>query len=127
MSNDSKLAKIAQGVRRRSKRPFTDAIVEGLDEAMPEDVCKALKLPRGTVWARGIQIAALRTAVMGVKGVQQRKDLRESIEGKATQRIEMLSAEDRKIEFVVRYEELPRKVEKVLDAVKVEEEVNGEE
>jgi hypothetical protein len=65
-----------------------------LESPLPKEIAVAMKLPSGSLWADAIATAAARLALKSTEaGVAQRKELREAIEGKATQRIEWQSDE----------------------------------
>lgn len=88
---------------RPKKRILSESYDELLREPLPEHERKALGLPPGTTWARAISLARGRHALTRA-GVLSAKEMREATEGKASQRIELSSPEDRGFEVVVTFE-----------------------
>jgi len=101
---------------RRRKRPLTEAYDELLRMVMPDAMRKQLNLAKvdgvmrdmkilgpGATWAEGIAIGQIRKAMLGE--VASAKELREATEGKSTQRIELLSQEDRTVTLVRVFDE----------------------
>lgn len=85
------------------KRPITEEYDEVVRELLPEKERRALGLPPGTTWGRAIALSRARHALLKT-GVADAKEMREAIEGKSTQRIELTAhREDRTPEFVVVY------------------------
>ncbi len=72
---------------RPQKRPITEGYEQFANEKLPEDVCKKLGLKAGSTYAQGAARAQFIKALQGeTKAVAE---IREAIEGKATQRIEI--------------------------------------
>ena len=66
-----------------------------------------MKLPHGATWGDAIALAAAREAVQK-GGTLARKDMREAMEGKAPQRLEIHGPEERiKQEIVVTFKQAP--------------------
>jgi hypothetical protein len=105
------------GPGRPRKRPQSEAYDSVLQMELPMEVCRAMKLEKGSTWADAIAIAIARKAITG--DVAAAKEMREAVEGKATQRIELTSPEDKGFELHVTYEAgVPeREMGKVIEAV----------
>jgi len=92
---------------RPRKRPMSEANDDLLRRAAPPQVVLALcklGLPKD---ATNVDVLALCLFREGLAGnVYAVKELRESVEGKATQRIELLSHEDREVNINVSFENL---------------------
>src|SRR5882724_4712938 len=85
---------------RPRKRPLSEAHDDMLRMSAPREVVLALKklgLQDGATCADVLSLCLFREGVKG--NVAAIKELRESVEGKATQRIELLSHEDRNVEI----------------------------
>src|SRR5690349_2195648 len=85
---------------RPRKRPLSEAYDNLLRELLPEQERKALKLPVGTTWAEAIASSRARHALTRA-GVESARELREAVEGRATQRVELSPTSDNGVEFVV--------------------------
>ena len=72
----------------RPRRPLSSAYATLLESRMPAEVCRALKVPAGTLRCQGIALARAREA-LGKNGTLASKEMREGTEGKATTRISM--------------------------------------
>ncbi len=66
-----------------------------------EDVRRVMKLAKGSTWSDAIACSLARRAVRG--DVAAAKELRESVEGRSVQRVELSRTEDGTPEFVVVY------------------------
>jgi Family of unknown function (DUF5681) len=98
---------------RPKKRPITDEYFDLADKPLPEKLRKKLerdfgiKLPPGITWS---QTAALRRFMeaCGIKiekgGTRAAKEIRESIEGKAPERLEITGPERKEITILVKYD-----------------------
>jgi hypothetical protein len=86
---------------RPRKRPISQAYDDLVQTPVPVAVARAMKIKPGSLWCEAIAIAAAREAISR-GGTLSRKEIREAIEGKATQRIELRS-DVRAAEFVVVY------------------------
>src|ERR1700733_2616920 len=72
---------------RPKKLPITESYEQFANEKLPEDVCKKLGLKAGSTYAQGAARAQFIKALQGeTKAVAE---IREAIEGKATQRIHL--------------------------------------
>jgi hypothetical protein len=93
---------------RPKKRPVSDRYAKLLELEVPPDLCIKLRIKKGTTFGDAI---ALRQALQAVvaKNHSFAKEIREAIEGKAPQRIEIASPEDGEINIVVRYDEDEKK------------------
>jgi len=101
---------------RQPRRPLSEAHDNLLRQEIPQEMLRSLNLavvngvrkdmkilgPHST-WADAIALAMVRTALRG--DAPAAKELREAVEGKATQRIELLALEDRQIELSVVFEQ----------------------
>src|SRR5271167_3346568 len=81
------------------KRPITDEYWQVSQEAMPEVVvrrfnkeCRCVLLKPGDTWARGVAVRVHFEAVMEAS-IRAMREMRESIEGKAPQRLEITGPE----------------------------------
>lgn len=89
---------------RPRKRPLSDRYEQLLETRLPVEIARALKLPPGSLWADAIAHVSARTALKGTEtGILQRRELREAVEGKATQRIEFHGEEQ--VDIVVSFEQ----------------------
>lgn len=109
---------------RPRKRPLSEAHDDVLRMELPMEVRVAMKLKAGATWADAIALGIARKAVAG--DVSAAKEMREAVEGKATQRIELVTPEDRGFDVNVRFEaavperRIERAVEeRVIEAVAV--------
>src|SRR6266446_2827789 len=104
---------------RPRKRPMSEANDDLLRRAAPPQVVLALcklGLPKDATNADVLALCLFREGLAG--NVYAIKELRESVEGKATQRIELVSHEDRQLDINVTFENLGLKhkpVEQVID------------
>lgn len=88
---------------RPRKRPLSDRYEALMESLLPKEIATAMKLPVGALWADAIAHVSARTALKHTEaGILQRKEIREAIEGKSTQRIEFLS--DEQIDICVTFE-----------------------
>lgn len=91
---------------RPRKRPLSDRYEQLLESPLPKEIREAMKLPAGALWADALVLVSGRTALKHTEtGILQRKEIREAIEGKATQRIELQS--DTEIDINVTFETSP--------------------
>jgi hypothetical protein len=99
----------------KRKRPVSEAnddllrleipveMLDSLNMAIVHGVKRNMKvLKPGATWADAIAYGLVKKAVQGE--VPAAKELRESVEGKSTQRIELISHEDRQVELSVVFE-----------------------
>jgi hypothetical protein len=87
---------------RPRKRPISEAYDDLLREPLPEEERRALKLAKGTTWAEAIALSRARHALMR-SGVESAREMREAVEGKATQRFELSGEMNRDAELIVVY------------------------
>jgi hypothetical protein len=98
----------------RKRRVLSDRYAALMESVLPEELRKPLKLPAGALWGDAIALVSARTALRSSEtGVAQRKELRESIEGKAAQRIEVHPFGDGPPKLVVVYAPPLPQMEKV--------------
>jgi len=115
---------------RPPKRPQSEANEELLRRAAPVEVVVALRnlgLPANATCAEVLALCLFREGIKG--NVVAIKELRESVEGKAMQRIELTSPEDRGWEVRVTYAEevAPRRViDVVTEAIETREGIEEE-
>jgi hypothetical protein len=110
------------------KRPMSEANDDLLRMEIPEDMLRGLNmaviagvrkdmkiLKPGATWADAIAYGLVKKALLGE--VPAAKELRESVEGKSTQRIELISHEDKQVELSVVFETAfgQRNVERVIE------------
>ena|SRR5213594_880617 len=92
------------GPGRPKKRPVTERYEHELEELISEEVRLKLGLKkgatRGDAMARSTVMQAIRA-----KSAQFAKEIREAIEGKSPQRLEITTPEDRDIKIRVTYDE----------------------
>jgi len=92
---------------RPRKRPLTESHDDLLRTEVPPAILRALApmgIKKGATWAEAISLSLAHQAV--VKGnVLAAKEMRESTEGKAPQRIEVMSHEDKRVEICVQYDD----------------------
>ena len=100
----------------KRKRPMSEAnddllrleipaeMLDSLNMAVVHGVKKNMKILKpGATWADAIAYGLVKKALLGE--VPAAKELRESVEGKSTQRIELISHEDRQVELSVVFEQ----------------------
>jgi hypothetical protein len=88
----------------RKKRALSDRYEALLESKLPEELRRPLKLPAGALWGDAIALVSARTALRSSEtGVTQRKEIREAIEGRAAQRIEVHPFGDGPTALVVVY------------------------
>jgi hypothetical protein len=94
------------GPGRPRKRPLSEAYDQLLREPLPKEVQIAMKLPANSTWADGIAAARARQALStrGGGAVFSAREMREATEGKATQRIEVMSPQDQGFRVEVVFE-----------------------
>jgi len=69
---------------RPHKRPITDRYEQILETLLPDDIRRALGLPKGATHGDAIALAQVRQAIKGK--TEAAREIRESIEGKTAQR-----------------------------------------
>ena len=90
---------------RPRKKPITDRYREAIEEELPDEDREALGLPRGATIGDAIaKKMARRAAFDEVRAVESAREIRESIEGRAPQSIDVNEARD--IQIHVSYENL---------------------
>ena len=72
---------------RPKRRPITDSYIQMADEKMPPDICKQLGVKPGSTWAVAVARGQFIKAIKGE--AKNASEIREAIEGKATQPIEV--------------------------------------
>ncbi len=72
---------------RPKRRPITDCYIRMADEKMPPDMCKQLGMKRGSTFADALARGQFIKAIKGE--AKNASEIREAIEGKATQPIEV--------------------------------------
>jgi hypothetical protein len=78
---------------RPKRRPISDAYEAVADLPLPEDLRAKLKLPKGAKYRDAVALRQFQMAI--IKGNSPAaKEIREAIEGKATQRVELVGGED---------------------------------
>lgn len=77
---------------RPKRRPISDAYEKVAGLKLPEDLRVKLGLPKGSLYRDAIAIQQIRAAIKGNSPAA--KEIREAIEGKATQRVELVGGED---------------------------------
>jgi len=101
---------------RPRKRPISEAYDDLVRLELPEKIRLSANLPKGSTWADAIALSMARQALKG--DVPAAKEVREAIEGKSVQRVELTSPEDKGFEVRVTFE-LPvperERRERVLD------------
>lgn len=112
-------------IGRPRKRPVTEAHDDLLRLQVPQDIALAMRkygLKPNATWADAISLGLARQAIAG--NVAAAKELTDRVEGKATQRIELLSHEDRSVEITVQFEQMvagTKNVDRVIDVIANEE------
>jgi hypothetical protein len=102
---------------RRPNRPLTQAYDEILRSPVPEAERKAMRLAPGVTWAQAIAQSKVRQACRHTgNSVPAAKEMRESVEGKSVQRIELSG--ERSVQVNVVFDDPPpAKRRKPLDAI----------
>ncbi len=78
---------------RPKRRPISDAYEAVADLPLPEELRAKLKLPKGAKYRDAVALRQFQMAIL--KGnAPSAKEIREAIEGKATQRVELVGGED---------------------------------
>ena len=78
----------------RRKRVLSDRYAELMEEVLPEELRKPLKLPVGSLWGDALALVSARTALKSNEtGVLQRKEIADRLEGKCAQRFELSAPE----------------------------------
>jgi hypothetical protein len=72
---------------RPRKRPISEAYEDRAQMTLDEDLCRALKLAKGSTYADAAALAVFRAAIKGRPDAA--RELREAIEGKQSQRLEL--------------------------------------
>lgn len=72
---------------RPKRRPISDAYLALVDIKIPAKTAKELGLPRGATWGQCLALAQFKRALTGE--ARNASEIREAIEGKSTQRIEV--------------------------------------
>lgn len=75
---------------RPKRRPISDAYEALADVALPEDLRLKLKLPKDATYRDALALRQFHQAIKGVPAAA--REIREAIEGKASQRIELTGA-----------------------------------
>jgi hypothetical protein len=93
---------------RPRKRPLSDRYLEQLERMIPHRINASMRkagldIAIGATWGDAIAAAAVREAV-SKNGTLARKDIREAIEGKSTQRFEINPHAEQGVELLVVYE-----------------------
>lgn len=115
------------GPGRPRKRPQSEAYDDLLRRKLPPEFAAVLRqfgLPKDATWADAFAAALAREALKG--NVIAVKEMREATEGKATQRIELLSHEDKTVEISVTFENAPAPVDPLAVAKPVEKIIDVE-
>ena len=106
---------------RPRKRPISEAYDDMVRNELPEEIRRSARMPKGSTWADAIALQMARQALKGE--VPAAKEIREAIEGKAMQRIELSRSEEKPAELMVVYataipgERKKKEMERVLEAV----------
>ena len=88
---------------RPKKRPITDEYFELADKPLPKALCKKLDLPEGTTFSQANAIMRYADA-LEKGGHMSSKEIREAIEGKAPQRLEISGPERKEISIKVSFD-----------------------
>jgi Family of unknown function (DUF5681) len=72
---------------RPKRRPVSEAYSAGLSAELPTALRRQLNLPVGSTWAEAVAAGTIRSAVKGNHAAS--RELREALEGKSTQRLEL--------------------------------------
>src|SRR5881394_3598043 len=92
----------AGGPGRPKRTPISDAYREILATEFPKDLAKKMGLRIGSTWLDAIALQGARAALRTTDGgTAARKEIRESVEGKAPMRFEV--RQDGEIEFLVSF------------------------
>ena len=75
---------------RPKTRPISDAYLAVADLPLPEDWRLKLKLPKGATYRQAVALRQFHQAIKGIP--QAAREIREAIEGKSSQRIELTGA-----------------------------------
>lgn len=114
---------------RKKNRPITDRYGAVVEIPLPERIRKSfnaagVELKAGATWGDAIAMAAVLEGIKTKNGVLARKELREALEGKSPQRLEIINPGEReKTELIVRIERAPvnnpRAVDPAQDRVEI--------
>jgi hypothetical protein len=72
---------------RPKKKPVSERYAESIEMPLPENIRKQLGLKPGATWGDAVAMGTIRSAVKGNQAAA--KELREGIEGKAREQIEL--------------------------------------
>ena len=75
---------------RPKRRPISDAYEALADLPLPDDLRHKLKLPKGSTYREAVALRQFHAAIKGLSTAA--REIREAIEGKATQRVELTGA-----------------------------------
>ena len=84
---------------RPKSRPISDRYQACAEKRLPEDLRMMLKLKKGATYGDAVALAQFRAAIKGKSDAA--REVREAIEGKATQRLEHSGAEGKPMQFVI--------------------------
>lgn len=112
---------------RPKKRPFTERIValaeHRLDAtAFGKKILKQFELPPDSTWGDAATMAGFLEAVRTKNGTLARKDLREAVEGKAPQRVEIVNPMDKRTELAVTFKRAATNNPRAIDQATAEAE-----
>lgn len=85
---------------------MADRYAEGLEMALPEKVRRVMDMPKGSTWGDAIVLARMREAITR-GGTFAAKEIADRVEGKATQRVDIVPTNQRKIEIAVKFTQAP--------------------
>lgn len=88
---------------RPKKRPITDEYFADSERPMPDRECKRLGLPKGSTFAQG-QARQRSMDALQPGGYLASRELREAMEGKAPQRLEISGPEQKEITIKILYD-----------------------
>ncbi|MGA7918572.1 MAG: DUF5681 domain-containing protein [Candidatus Acidiferrales bacterium] len=71
---------------RPKKKPITDRYHRIVETELPDDICRALDLPRGATFGDAIALAQARQAIKGETAAA--KEIREAIEGRSIEQVD---------------------------------------
>ena len=84
---------------RPKKKPITEAYERRMSEVLPDDVCKSVRLKRGSTWADLIALGMAKAAVKG--RAESAREIADRVEGKATQPVEVTGENAGPVKWVI--------------------------
>ena len=86
---------------RPKKLPISDAYLALAEQELPEELRVSLRLKKGATYREAIALGQIRAAIKGK--TEAAREVREAIEGKATQRLELIGADDPLTELLAEF------------------------